>query len=345
MKFNTLSIKQQLITALQLSGLKYYTPSFAGPTNAQRLTNPTSNERIKELEKHGITRVDEYYTPNLTTSINQDHLTFRGTFNPIISLNRVGITQVIADESISISVTTEVDGIDGITDMASKASMSCTFNLEDDVEAKLNRVKEALAKQGGSDEVTNILEDLREGYRKAKALPDDVLTVISNLNKMARVFKAVLDATASNGIQYDDEGREYNVPPIAISHDYSYTGLSVRYTNASPVNSRLVLNIKFGQTLGETESHIVATAVYPNNRETKLANVVIEKPLSASEFVDELIKFLNKVEKQSTNVSNLAGLTQYLAGTLEECKEYIDLPINTATSVTGFGMNNRPFGF
>lgn len=349
MKFNTLSIKQQLITALQLSGLKYYVSGFAGHSaSAQRLTNDTSSERIKELEKHGITKIDEYYSINLTTSIGQNYFSvpsFHGNHNQIINLNRVSVNQSISDDSISLSVTTEVDGIDGIGDITSKATMSCTFTLKDDVEAQLNRVKEALVKQGGGDEVTKILEDLQEGYRKAKALPDDVLTTISNLNNMARVFKSVIDAMTSNGIQYDDEGREYNVPPIAVNHDYNYSGFSIRYTNASPVNSRLVLNIKFGQTLGEAESHVALIAMYPNNRETKLTNVVIEKTLSAAEFVDELIKIANKAEKQSTTVKNLSGLTQYLVSALEECKEFIDIPVNTAVPLTGFGMNNRPFGF
>ena len=350
MKFNTLSIKQQLITALQLSGLKYYVSSFSGHSgSAQRLTNDKSSERIKELEKHGITKIDEYYSTNLTTSIGQNYLgvpSFHGSHNHHLNLNRVSVNQSMSDDSISLSVTTEVDGIDGIADMASKATMSCTFTLKDDVEAQLNRVKEALVKQGGRDEVTKILEDLQEGYRKAKALPDDVLTAISNLNNMARVFKSVIDAITSNGIQYDDEGREYNVPPIAVIamyHDYS--GFSIRYTNTSPVNSRLVLNIKFGQTLGEAESHVALIAMYPNNRETKLTNVVIEKTLTAAEFVDELIKITNKAEKATTTVKNLSGLTQYLISALEECKEFIDIPVNTTVSLDGFGMNNRPFSF
>lgn len=349
MKFNTLSIKQQLITALQLSGLKYYISGFAGPMgSALRLANDKSSERIKELEKHGITKIDEYYSTNLTTSIGQNYLSipsFHGNLNQHINLNRVSVNQSMSDDSISLSVTTEVDGIDGIADMASQATMSCTFTLKDDVEAQLNCVKEALVKQGGGGEVTKILEDLQEGYRKAKALPDGVLTAISNLNNMARVFKSVIDAMTSNGIQYDDEGCEYNVPPIAVNHDYNYSGFSIRYTNASPVNSRLVLNIKFCQTLGEAESHVAFIAMYPNNRETKLTNVTIEKTLSAAEFVDELIKIANKAEKQSTNIKNLSGLTQYLVSALEECKEFIDIPVNTTVSLAGFGMNNRPFGF
>ena len=348
MKFSDLSIKQQLITALQLSGLKYYASAHPGHLSTLRLVNDTSKERIKELEKHGITKLDDYYCSNITTSIGQNFnppLNFHGTPNNVIGSNRVSAHQTMSDDSLSISVTTEVDGITDISDLTSKATMSCSFTLEGDVEVQLSRVKEALANQGGSDEVTRILEELQEGYAKAKELPDDILTIIYSLNKMAKVFKSVSEAMASNNIQYDDEGREYNVPPIVVNQDYNYSGISVRYTSASTINSQLSLNIKFGQTVGESQSHIALTALYPGNRETRLANIIVEKPLNTNEFVDELIKIINKVEKESTNIAHLAGLTQYLTNRLEECKEFIDLPLNTATSITGFGLNNRPFGF
>lgn len=336
MNFKQLNTSAQLTIIGELSGVKLnqmvplarYTHDSEGPSTgltAELESHGLSRKVLNNLDNgrlhvdFGISKHNAFVNnrPN-SNYININREFARTTYNPLTL--RFG----------SVLTKSELD-VSGLDDGVVTGVI--TIHEDDDIRDALTSAHVYIGARTTNPDVTQVLQQLIEGYDKALMLPADLLERITTWTPISRIIDNLTSKLMHSHSDYytgnDDDDHEQSIPlpqgrnVFNVHRNFANGGFIVGYDRSAAEYTGYRLSLEYVPFVDSEGGKLKTGLTYNNTDNLTLSEVDVNSHMSVVEVIDSVIGALADVKDNEKWGEIVSPLVNHAIEVIEEVKPFI----------------------